>query len=297
MSAISLFRRPLCFGLVLVSWVALNAQAQEVVAKAGNVSVTTMDLKAELARIPEANRRAMLANTNALTTLANNLLVRRYLAQEALRDGLDKDPINQAQLQISRDRALSDLRLATLDQQNSPSASALDAYALEQYRVNQARYERPAQTRASHILLEDKGPESLVQAKTLVEKLRAGASFADLAKAHSTDPGSAAKGGDLGFFAPGAMVKPFEDGVNALSKPGDISEPVKSQFGWHIIRLDERRPKSVAPYEEVKDKLVADARTQLLNQSRQTKVANIQKEIEGNLSAIEAFIESAKKAP
>lgn len=297
MSAISLFRRPLCFGLVLVSWVALNAQAQEVVAKAGNVSVTTMDLKAELARIPEANRRAMLANTNALTTLANNLLVRRYLAQEALRDGLDKDPINQSQLQISRDRALSDLRLATLDQQNSPSASALDAYALEQYRVNQARYERPAQTRASHILLEDKGPESLVQAKALVEKLRAGASFADLAKAHSTDPGSAAKGGDLGFFAPGAMVKPFEDGVNALSKPGDISEPVKSQFGWHIIRLDERRPKSVAPYEEVKDKLVTEARTQLLNQSRQTKVANIQKEIEGNLSAIEAFIESAKKAP
>jgi len=297
MSMLSNGGRSWVLGLILVSSVSVAAHAQDVVAKAGNVSVTTVDLKAELARIPEANRRAMLTNSNALTTLANNLLVRRYLAQEALRDGLDKDPVNQAQLEISRDRALSDMRLAIMDQQNNPSTSALEAYAREQYRVNQARYERPAQTRASHILLEDKGPESLQQAKVLVDKLRAGASFADLAKEHSTDQGSAARGGDLGFFAAGAMVRPFEDGVNALAKPGDISEPVKSQFGWHIIRLDERRPKSVAPFEEIKDKLVAEARTSLLNQSRQAKVANIQKEIEGNLTVIEAFIEANKKAP
>ncbi|MDP3520563.1 MAG: peptidylprolyl isomerase [Hydrogenophaga sp.] len=297
MNAISHFGRTWGLGLAFMVLGAFGAQAQEVVAKAGVASVTTLDLKAELARIPEANRRAMLANPNALTTIANNLLVRRLLAQEAVRDGLDKDPLNQAQLQISRDRALSDMRLATMDLQNNPSPAALDAYALEQYRVNQARYERPAQTRASHILLEDKGTDSLAQAKVLVEKLRAGASFAELAKEHSTDPGSAARGGDLGFFAAGAMVRPFEDGVNALEKPGDISEPVKSQFGWHIIRLDERRPKSIAPFEEVKDKLVADARTALLNQSRQAKVANIQKEIEGNLNAIEAFIEASKKAP
>lgn len=276
---------------------ALSAQAQEVVVKAGDVIVTTTDLQAELARMPEANRRAMLANKNNLTTIANNLMVRRLLAQEALRDGLDKDPLNEAQLQISRDRALSDMRLAAMDQENNPSPAALEAYALEQYRVNQARYERPAQTRASHILLEDKGEDSLLRAKALVEKLRTGASFADFAKEHSTDPGSAARGGDLGFFAAGAMVRPFEDGVNALAKPGDISEPVKSQFGWHIIRLDERRPKAVAPFEEVKDKLVADARTALLNQSRQAKVANFQKEIEGNLTAIEAFIEASKKTP
>lgn len=247
--------------------------------------------------MPEANRRAIMVNPNALTTLANNLIVRRLLAQEALRDGLDKDPVNQAQLQISRDRALSDMRLATMDVQNNPTTAALEAYAQEQYRINQSRYERPAQTRASHILLEDKGPESLQQAKALVEKLRAGASFADLAKEYSTDPGSAARGGDLGFFAAGAMVRPFEDGVNALANAGDISDPVKSQFGWHIIRLEERRPKSIAPFEEVKDKLVADARTALLNQSRQAKVANFQKEIEGNLSVIEAFVESNKKAP
>ena len=110
-----------------------------------------------------------------------------------------------------------------------------------------------------------------------------------MAKAHSTDTGSASRGGDLGFFGPGKMVRPFEDAVNKLLTPGDLSEPVESQFGYHIIRLEERRSKGTQPFEEVKSKLMSEARNALLNEARITKVDSMNKEFQFERSAIESL--------
>jgi len=275
--------------------VAGMASASDVLAEGRGVQVTVQDIQNEVRAMPEANRRAALNSPRTVATIANNLLVRRILAQEAVRDGLDRDPEVLVQLAVLRDRVLSDARLARMDAQNVPSDAALEAHAREQYRARSERFELPAQTRASHILIDNKGPESLEKAKGLVAQLRAGASFAELAKAHSTDAGSAVKGGDLGFFGPGQMVRPFEEGTNALKNPGDISDPVESQFGWHIIRLDERKPKSVKPFEEVQGVLINEARTALLNQSRVLKVQDMQKDIDMKREAIEAL--AASNAP
>lgn len=268
------------------------ASASEVLAEGRGVQVTVQDVQNEVRGMPEPNRRAALNSPRTVATIANNLLVRRILAQEAVRDGLDRDPEVLVQLAVLRDRVLSDARLARMDNQNAPSDAALEAHAREQYRLKPERFEQPAQTRASHILIDNTGPESLEQAKKLVADLRAGANFAELAKTLSTDKGSGAKGGDLGFFPAGRMVRPFEDGLNALQNPGDISEPVESQFGWHIIRLDERKPKSVRPFDEVKATLMAEARTALLSQSRVLKVQDMQKDIEMKREAIEALAAS-----
>lgn len=268
------------------------ASASEVLAEGRGVQVTVQDVQNEVRGMPEPNRRAALNSPRTVATIANNLLVRRILAQEAVRDGLDRDPEVLVQLAVLRDRVLSDARLARMDNQNAPSDAALEAHAREQYRLKPERFEQPAQTRASHILIDNTGPESLEQAKKLVADLRAGANFAELAKTISTDKGSGAKGGDLGFFPAGRMVRPFEDGLNALQNPGDISEPVESQFGWHIIRLDERKPKSVRPFDEVKATLMAEARTALLSQSRVLKVQDMQKDIEMKREAIEALAAS-----
>lgn len=268
------------------------ASASDVLAEGRGVQVTVQDVQNEVRGMPEPNRRAALNSPRTVATIANNLLVRRILAQEAVRDGLDRDPEVVVQLAVLRDRVLSDARLARMDIQNAPSDAALEAYAREQYRLKPERFEQPAQTRASHILIDNTGPESLEQAKKLVADLRAGANFAELAKTISTDKGSGAKGGDLGFFPAGRMVRPFEDGLNALQNPGDISEPVESQFGWHIIRLDERKPKSVRPFDEVKATLMAEARTALLSQSRVLKVQDMQKDIEMKREAIEALAAS-----
>jgi len=259
----------------------------------GGTVISFSDVLSELQRAPEEIRQSALSRPEAVQQLANNLLVRRVLAAEAERDGLAADPIVLASIAIARDHVLSDARLARLDAQNTPSEAALDAYARNLYQTGGPRFERPAQTRARHILLPNTGPESLKKAQDLLAQLRAGASFEELAKANSTDKASAARGGDLGFFGAGQMVRPFEDAVNALAKPGDLSAPVESQFGYHIIRLEERREKGTQPYAEVRSQLIDEARTAILNQSRIDKVQSLNKDFVFDKEAIEASTKAA----
>ena len=118
------------------------------------------------------------------------------------------------------------------------------------------------QRRASHILIqvaagadENAINEAKSEAEDVLKQLRAGGDFAELAKKHSDDPGSSAQGGDLGFFARGAMVPEFDDTV-FNQQVGDISEPVKTQFGFHIIKLAEIRGSEIPELEQVRAELV-----------------------------------------
>ena len=111
--------------------------------------------------------------------------------------------------------------------------------------------------RASHILVVTEE-----QAKDLKAQLDGGADFAELAKANSTD-GSSAGGGDLGWFGPGMMVKPFEDAVIAL-QPGQVSAPVQTQFGWHLILLAETRNAAAPPLADVSADLSAELQRQAI---------------------------------
>lgn len=137
------------------------------------------------------------------------------------------------------------------------------------YTQNQARLAGQEQRRASHILLtvpakasEAERTQAREKAQDLLAQLKKSPeSFADMARKHSQDPGSADRGGDLDFFARGAMVKPFDDAVFALEK-GQISDVVESEFGYHLIRLtDIKRPKTKS-FEELKPEMEADLRKQ-----------------------------------
>jgi peptidyl-prolyl cis-trans isomerase C len=256
-------------------------------------TVSVADVLSELQRAPNAERQTILSKPEMVQQIASNLLVRRVLAAEAVRDGAEADPVLAATIAIGKDRVLSDARLAVLDAKNMPTDAALDAYARNVYQANTARFEKPAQTRARHILLAKGGADSLQKAKDLLAQLRAGASFEELAKAHSIDRGSADRGGDLGFFAAGKMVQPFEDGLSKLSKPGDLSEPVESEFGYHIIRLEERKEKSLQPYAEVRDQLTKEALNAIMNESRVQMAQALNKDIVFQAEAIQALAQSA----
>lgn len=138
------------------------------------------------------------------------------------------------------------------------------------YRANKARYTSPEERQASHILIRaDMGaPEAEVKAAQdkaadLLRQVRATpADFARLAREHSQDPGSAARGGDLGHFGRGMMVKPFEDAVYAL-KEGEISDVVRSDFGFHIIHLTGIRAEQVQPLAAVRDEIAAELGRQM----------------------------------
>jgi peptidyl-prolyl cis-trans isomerase D len=133
------------------------------------------------------------------------------------------------------------------------------------YEQNKARYGTDEQRRASHILITPEGGDKAAarkKAEQLLAQVRAKpADFEKLARENSKDPGSASQGGDLGFFGKGMMVKPFEDAVLKM-KPGEISDIVESDFGFHIIKLTEVKAAEVRPFEQVRADIERDLKTQ-----------------------------------
>lgn len=149
------------------------------------------------------------------------------------------------------------------------SMAATDAEIKAWYQANETRYKQAEQRQASHILIraDKNAAEADVKAaqakiEQLLAQIKASpADFAKLAKQHSNDPGSAERGGDLGFFGRGMMVKPFEDAVFAL-KEGQVSEVVRSDFGFHLIKLTGIRPERVRPLDEVRGEIAAELKRQ-----------------------------------
>jgi len=259
----------------------------EVLAKIQDGQVITVaDILSEVNKMQVGLRPDFFKRPENIHQVVNNLLVRRELARQAQLEKLDEDQVVQAALNVAKDRVLSDARLNKMDRENEPSETAMQAYALSFYKANLEKYEVPAQTRASHILIEGNDEQARKQAEDLIAKIKTGSKFEDVAKEYSKDPGSALRGGDLGFFAAGRMVKPFEDALNQLTQLGDISAPVASQFGFHIIRLDERKAKSIQSYEEVKNKLLSEARGGILSEKRMLMVQKINSQIQFDRDAI-----------
>jgi peptidyl-prolyl cis-trans isomerase D len=141
-------------------------------------------------------------------------------------------------------------------------ASLSEEELRQRYESAQQRYLTPEARRASHILItpEEAGGDEAARslAEDLSERIAQGESFEDLAAEYSDDPASAQQGGDLGWIEPEDMVDPFEEALYDLSDSGSISEPVETQFGWHLIRLDEIRPPQGMSFEEARQEIIDD---------------------------------------
>ena len=146
-------------------------------------------------------------------------------------------------------------------------ADVNEAQAKAYYDANPKNFQQPEQVRASHILISpgildpnaDPNQAKIAakqKAQKLLAQIKAGADFAELAKSSSQDPGSAPKGGDLDFFLRGEMEKPFEDAAFAL-EPNKVSDVVETRFGYHIIKVTERKPAGTMPFEDVKKAIIA----------------------------------------
>lgn len=190
------------------------------------------------------------------------------LADDVLFKGILEQLIQQTALSQSQEDKLTardDVMIAN-QRRTYISGAALQAVVAEAVTdaTIQAAYD--AKYKGSAPLIEYHASHILVateeQAKDLKVQLDGGADFAGLAKANSTD-GSAAGGGDLGWFGPGMMVKPFEDAVIAL-QPGQISAPVQTQFGWHLILLAETRNAAAPPLADVSADLSAELQRQAI---------------------------------
>ena len=139
-----------------------------------------------------------------------------------------------------------------------------DAEVKAWYEGRKDRFQQPEERRASHILITPEGDDAKAKARAealLAELQKTPGKFAELARKHSQDPGTAQQGGDLGFFGRGMMVKSFEDTVFSL-KDGELSGVVKSDFGYHLIRLTGIKPGKLRPLEEVRAEIESELKRQ-----------------------------------
>jgi peptidyl-prolyl cis-trans isomerase C len=189
------------------------------------------------------------------------LVLREIFVQEAEKKGLTASADYKTQMEFARQSILIQALFADVQAKNKESEADLHA---EYDKIKAQNGDK--EYRARHILVEKEE-----DAKALIAQLKAGAKFEDLAKKNSKDPGSAENGGDLDWAAPGNYVPEFSEAMTHLEKGKFTETPVKSQFGYHIIKLEDSRATQFPPYEEVKP--------QLQQRNAQAKLAKFREEL------------------
>ena len=259
-------------------------------------TITATDIQLEMQRLPPESQAQLLQDPALLRQLIDNAYLRRALAAQAEHQGLLQDPGLQHQLLSTRENLLAEAELQRLAQAARPDSTALEKLAQSAYKAEPERFQTPARTRARHILIKGKDAAARAQADKLLAELRAGGKFEALAREHSADPRSAAQGGDLGFFPKGQMVAPFEAALEKLKNPGDLSAVVPSQFGYHIIRLEERQPPSSQSYDEVREQLRAEITAKLQKNARSLALERLRAQAQGDPDRLQSFIDTQKQA-
>ena len=214
-------------------------RGQRLVATVDGQEIRQADVSAFVANLPPQTQQ--LPREQLFPLVLQELINTKILVKLARRDGLDKAPEFERQINSAAEQILRQVFLEQL------SETALSAEAIQKYYdENIASAEGDVEVRARHILLETEE-----EALAVVEEIKSGANFEQLARDRSTGP-SAPAGGDLGYFARDAMVAPFAEAAFALAA-GEVSEPVQTRFGWHVIKVEDRRETAPPPLEQVRD--------------------------------------------
>ena len=240
----------------------------------GELNLADAEIGSELGNVPEGTKR--------------RVLIEFMIESQLLADAADSAKLSQGadfeqRTRYWRRRALRDVYF-----ESKIKSAVTDAEARTFYDGQVAQMKPEEEIKTRHILVESED-----EAKQLREKIAHGANFAQLAKEHSKDPGSKDDGGELGYFGRGQMVPQFEEAAFKLQK-GDLSEPIQTQFGWHLIQLDDRRQRKPPEFDEVKGRLVAA----MVHRKAQEAVAELRgkAKIEYVDPAVKAQVEAEKQS-
>lgn len=202
---------------------------------AGDLEVASDDLAQSMASMTEAQRRDYTLNY---------LIDLKLAARAAEKDKLGEGEAFQKRVAYLKDRALMEELL-----QKEAKAAVTEDRLRKLYDETAKNLKPEEEVRARHILVKTED-----EAKKVEARLAKGDDFAKVANEVSIDPGSGKQGGDLGFFGRGQMVPAFEETAYKL-EPGTVSPPVKTQFGFHVIKLEEKRTRPVPPFEQVRPQI------------------------------------------
>lgn len=245
-------------------------------------SFTLEDYREAVAGLNARARKSLDESPDRRKQFIENHIISNLIYQEGVERGYEADPEIQRRIDELKEHLV--VQRVMEQQQN---ATVTDAEVREYYDTHQQEFSTE-KVKASHILVDN---EAL--AKEIVAKLRADKSqFAALAAEHSKDLSNAKRGGDLGLFGRGRMVKEFEDAAFALPSDGAISDPVQTRFGWHIIMRTGREEGSVQPFEQVQNQI----KVKLVSERRRAKTTGFIDELKkkSDLSINEQALEEAK---
>ncbi len=250
--------------------IALAEEADPVLARAGDYVIKKSDMDRIISYYSPDKQKFLKDNPKQVAPLVKRMLEVKAISDIAKKEGFDKRPDIAEQLQITVNNFIASEYIAKVVIKD---ISVTDKDVEQYYEINKDKFSVPKQVHARHILIkaessatDEEKKKAKARAEEILDQLKKGGDFAKLAGEYSEDPVSKKKGGDLGYFAQGKMVKPFEDAAFAL-KPGEMSGVVETPFGYHIIKIEDIKEAQTKPFAEIKTKLAE----QLTNEMKKEK--------------------------
>ena len=247
--------------MAVVEPVYAQAEPDDILASLGEIVLTQEEIDAMFSRVPEEQRLAFIRDGAKVDQLIRSLLKRKRVAADAVAAGYDEDPLIAARMRLAAQKELADAWLLKIVADAPPAD--YEALAYENYIANPDVYRTEPVLDLSHILLgveERSLDDALVLARFLEKQLREDPDlFDEYVQQYSDDPSKAENGGRYPQMRKGQMVRAFEKAAFAMENAGEISEPVETKFGYHIIRLNGRSGFELPEYEAVKAEAVARA--------------------------------------
>lgn len=256
--------------------------ADTVLLKLGPAEITLREFDAALTRVPEDKRNEFASDPERIGTFLEQLARQELLSARAREHELHKREEVQARVDLAKQRVLSQAMLEEVRETAEPAD--YEQQAREYYLTNPDEFQRPETVSVSHILIrEDERTEDEAAdlARKVARKARSGeAPFEDLVAEYSEDPSAARNAGRLSDIERGDTVEPFENAAFSLEEPGEVAGPVKTEFGHHVIRLEERTPAGKRDFEEVKTRLVKQMKDRHLGEVRDKYLSDLMTEHE-----------------
>ena len=264
--------------LGLLAGIVPAAHSAEVVGKIGGTEVTATEVRAYVETLPAQDQAALAKDPSLLSQVVRTYLARQAVLKEAQAKKYDHQPPVKAQLDRVRDEALTELYLQSVSR--PPDGFPSEAELQTAYQANRKAFEVPKQYQVAQIFISaargDKDAEEKARRKLdeVTRRLKQKADFAAVARELSDERDTAGRGGEIGWLAEDQIVPGIRATVVGLSK-GGVSEPVRLDDGWHVLKLVDARPPSVRTLPEVRESLVAQLRAERARANRQAYLSRL----------------------
>jgi peptidyl-prolyl cis-trans isomerase C len=290
-------KRVIFKGFVVVSFLilgmtAVRAEDKDVIAKIGNRIIT----KTEFEELLKKRGGEVSLDKKMEINLLNNLVQTIALGDAARKKGLDKRKDVQEMMEISINGVLANV---LVKEEVLDKVTVTEAEAKNYYEKHSAQFKIPEKAKARHIMIKaetaatpDVKKKARERAEEVLKKIKAGEDFAKLAAEYSDDPGSKAKGGELGFLEKGKTFKTFDEAAFKLN-PGEVSDIVETPYGFHIIKMDEKKKEEVQPFESVRDTVMTKARDEMKAEKINEFLTQVMKD--GDVKIFPEVLEGNKK--